>query len=74
MTDDDSTVPRWVLQPAATVREILGNNRRAVYGFNPGLGFLTPATGGENPSRGAINLVPALNFEDEFVDRGYTES
>jgi len=31
MTDDDSTVPRWVLQPAATVREILGNNRRAVY-------------------------------------------
>lgn len=58
MTDDDSTVPRWVLQPAATVREILGNNRRAVYVALAGLGGL--AVTGNLPETGLPSWWPAV--------------
>jgi len=55
---DDSTVPRWVLQPAATIREILGNNRRAVYVALAGLGGL--AVTGNLPETGLPSWWPAV--------------
>lgn len=37
-------------------------------GFNPSVGFLTPATGGENTRIGAIKLSQDTIFSEEFVD------
>ncbi len=56
----------WVLQPRGSA------STPRVSRFNPDVGFLGPATGGENPPTGSIKLSPALARPPRFVDRGRT--
>lgn len=61
MTDDDSddsTVPRWVLKPVATAREIAGNNRRAGYALIGA--YVLLAITGNLPDVGLPSWWPAL--------------
>jgi len=55
---DDTRVPGWVLSPVATVREILGNNRRAAYLGLIALGILWYT--GNLPSAGLPSWWPAV--------------